>query len=157
MIAQFYRFIVVNNSGQLLTYNSNGRINLKVTGWLIDPETGKIAYTQLVDDDLGFEAGSSLADAAEIIGDVEITNVTTGYLGLHAQLEITHDEGTAVDPSGTFDVFVSEGDATGELVTDTTGYGDAVTDNLPSIGNLKWPGEALDDEVIRSSNMHYGG
>lgn len=155
MIAQFYRFIVVNNSGQLLSFAAGGVINLKVTGWNIDPETGDLVYDQLADDDLGFDATDTLADGAEIIGDVEITNVTNGFLGLHVQLEITHDEGTAA--AGTFSVHVSEGDATGELVTDADGYDDAVNDGLPQIGNLKWHDSAADDEIIRSSNMHYGG
>ena len=63
MLPQFLKFVVVNNSGQTLTYNNNGRLNLKITGWLITPSTGKVAYTQLSADTLGFGAGDSTADA----------------------------------------------------------------------------------------------
>lgn len=148
MIPQFYRFIVVNNSGQLLSYDAGGRINLKVTAWIIDPSTGKVTYSQLADDDLGFVGGSTLADGAEIVGDVEIDNTSNKYIGLQAQLEITHDEGTAAD--GTFDVYLSGGDATGELPTDATGYASAEANNLRLIFLLKWESNGLDDEVMRS-------
>ena len=153
MLAQFYRFVVVNNSGSLLTFNApaTGRINLKVTAWFIDPETGKVTYAQLADDDLGFVADSSLADGAEIVGDVEIDNTTNLYIGLQVQLEITHDEGAAAD--GTFDVYIAEGDATGELPTDASGYDSAELNNLPMIGNLKWHASGADDEVMRSAIM----
>ena len=149
MINQFYRFVVVNNSGQTLTYNNNGRINLKVTAYIVDPKTGLVTYTQLADDDLGFVAGSSLADGAEIVGDVEIDNTSNKYIGLQAQLEITHDEGTLAN--GTFDVYLSGGDATGELPTDASGYASAEGNTLRLVGLLTWESNGLDDEVMRSN------
>ncbi len=149
MLPQFYRFVVANNSGQLLTFNNNGRINLKVTAWIITPATGKIAYTQLSDDDLGFIAGSSLADGAEIVGDVEIDNTSNLYIGLQVQLEITHDEGAAAD--GTFAIYLSGGDATGELPTDGSGYASAEANNLAFVGPLTWESNGGDDEVMVSN------
>lgn len=151
MLPQFYRFIVVNNSGATMTYNDGARINLKATAWIIDPATGKVTYTQLADDDLGFVADGSLADGAEIVGDIEIDNTTNKYLGLQVQLEITHDEGTAAD--GTFEVYISEGDATGELTTDAGAYSSAETGRLPVVGILKWHSDTIDDDVIRSPLM----
>lgn len=149
MIPQFYRFVVVNNSGQTLTYNSNGRINLKVTAYIIDPATGEVTYTPLADDDLGFVAASSLADGAEIIGDVEIDNTSNKYIGLQPQLEITHDEGTAA--SGTFDLYLSGGHATGALPTDASGYASAEANKLRLVGLLTWESNGLDDELMRSN------
>ncbi len=148
MLPQFYKFAVVNNSGSLLTYNNNGRMNLKVTAWFVTPATGKIDYTTLSDDDLGFEAGGSLADGAEIES-TEINNTSNLFLGLQVQLEITHDEGTAAD--GTFDIYMARGDATGELPTDATGYGSAEDAKLEFVGALTWDPNGLDDEVMRSN------
>ncbi len=147
MLSQFYKFVVVNNSGQLLTYNNNGRINLKVTAWFITPATGKIDYTVLSDDDFGFIAASSLADGAEIES-TELNNTSDLYIGLQVQLEITHDEGTLA--VGTFDIKLSRGDATGELETDASGYGDAEAAKLHTVGSLTWEPNGLDDEVMRS-------
>jgi len=149
MIPQFYRFIVVNNSGQTLTYNSNARINVKVTAWYYNVSTGKIVYAQLPDDDLGFVAASTLADGAEIVGDNEIDNTANLYIGLQVQLEITHDEGAAAD--GTFDVYIAGGDATGELPTDASGYGSAEAAKLRFVGSLTWEPNGGDDEVMVSN------
>jgi len=147
MVSQFYRFIVVNNSGQTLTFNNNGRINLKLTGAFIDPDTGKLDYTVLADDDCGFIAAGTLADGAEILSD-EIDNTTNKYTDLLVQLEITHDEGAAA--TGTFDVYIEGGDATGELPSDATGYAGAEANGLTFIGSLVWEANGLDDEVMRS-------
>jgi hypothetical protein len=155
MLPQFRRFVLVNNSSQTLTFNNNGRINIKETAWYWNTTTGKVVYTQLADDDLGFVAASSLADGAEIVGDVEINNTANLYIGSHVQIEITHDEGTAA--SGTFDLYMAQGDATGELETDGSGYASAEANKLEPIGSLTWESNGLDDEVMRSPVFEIGG
>lgn len=154
-LPQFRTYIVVNNSGQTLTFNTNGAINLKETAWHLDTTNGKVTYTQLADDDLGFVAGSSLTDGSEIVGDNEIDNTSNLYLGSQLQLEITHDEGTAAD--GTFDLYMAVGDATGELESDASGYASAEANHLYFIGSLTWEPNGLDDEVMRSQMFHIGG
>ncbi len=154
MLPQFRKFIVVNNSGQTLTYNNNGRINLKETAIHINTTDGKIVYTPLSDDDLGFVAGQSNADATEREGDNEVDNTSNLYVGSQLQLEITHDEGTAAD--GTFDLYMASGDATGELETDASGYAGAEANALIFIGSLVWESNGLDDEVMRSQVFTIG-
>ena len=154
MLPQFRQFIVVNNSGQLLTFDNNGRINVKETAWFVTPATGKIDYTILTDDDLGFVSSSSLADGVEIIGDNEINNTSDLYLGSQVQLEITHDEGTAAD--GTFDLYMAQGDASGELETDGGGYLSAEANGLYRVGSLIWEPSGLDDELMRSQPFSIG-
>jgi len=148
MLPQYYRIIVVNNSGQTLTYNNNGRINVKMTAWKIDTTNGDIVYTQLADDDCSFGAGDTTADGGEDKSD-EINNTANEYLGLQVQLEITHDEGAAAD--GTFDLYLDGGDASGELASDASGYASAEANKLACIGSLTWESNGLDDEVMRSS------
>lgn len=147
MLSQFTQFVAVNNSGSTLTFASNGRLNLKVTGWIVDPSTGKITYTPLSDSDMGFTTGT-IGTGGEQIGS-EIDNTSTLYLGLLVQLEVTHDEGLAAD--GTFDLYLSQGDATGELNTDASGYAGAETNELFLVGSLRWESNASDDDVIRSN------
>jgi hypothetical protein len=147
MLPQYWRIIVTNNSGQTLTYNNNGRLNVKMTAWIIEPSTGKITYTQLSDDDLGFGAGDTTADGSEDKSS-EINNTSNLYLGAQIQLEVTHDEGTAAD--GTFDIYLDSGDASGELASDGSGYASAEANKLHLIGSLTWEPNGLDDEVMRS-------
>ena len=147
-LPQFRQFILVNNSGQTLTYNNNGRINIKETAIHFDTTNGKLVYTQLTDDDLGFVAGQSNADATERVGDNEVDNTTNLYVSSQVQIEVTHDEGTAAD--GTFDLYMAQGDATGELETDASGYAGAEANGLQHVGSLVWESNGLDDEVMRS-------
>jgi len=147
MLAQFYKFVAVNNTGQTLTYNSNARLNLKVTPWYITPSTGLIAYAPDSDDDFGFGAGETVADGAEVLSS-EVNNTSDKYLGAQVQLKMTHDEGSAAD--GTVDLYLVSGDATGELETDATGYDGAETNKLQFIGSLTWHASGADDEVMRS-------
>lgn len=148
MLPQFYKFVLVNSSGQTITYNNNGRVNLKVTCWYISTADGKITYAQLADDDMGFVAGSSIANTAELVGDTQIDNTSNRYMGAQVQLEITHDEGTAA--SGTFDLYVTGGDATGELQTNASGYDTVALNKMQLVGQLTWHASGVDDEMMRS-------
>ncbi len=148
MLPRVYRIIVVNNSGQTVTFDSNGRFNLKVTGWLITPADGKIAYTTDADDDLAFVSGDSTVDGAEEKSS-EIVNNSDLFIGAQIQLEVTHDAGTAAD--GSFDIYLDGGDLTGELASDASGYASAGANFLQHIGSLVWEPNGLDDEVMRSA------
>jgi len=151
-LPQYYRFVLVNNSGQTLTFDSNGRINIKHTDTHENTTDGKIVYTQRADDDLGFVATGTLSDGAEIIGDVELTNTGSNlFLSAEIQIEITHDAGTLAD--GTFDLYVSAGDAAGALQTDASGYGSAEDAQLQLVGSLRWEPNGLDDEVMLSNAL----
>jgi hypothetical protein len=153
-LPQFRKYILVNNSGQTLTFNNNGRINIKETAVHFNTTDGKLVYTSLSADDLGFIAASSLADGAEIIGDNEINNTSNLYVDSQVQVEITHDEGTLA--GGTFDLYVASGNVTGELETDASGYAGAEANKLRFIGSLVWESSGLDDEIMRSEPFIIG-
>ena len=153
MVPQFARFICFNNSGQTVTYNSNGRLNLKITAIKWNDTNKQYEYTQLSDDDFGFEAGDSCADGAEEKTS-EIDNTSNLYERYQVQLEVTHDEGAAAD--GRFDIYIDGGDATGELMSDASGYDDAETNGLALIGTLIWHSSGGDDEVMRSNVIEVG-
>lgn len=147
MLPQYYRFIAKNETGQTITYNNNGRLNLKMTAVKWNATNNQYEYTPLSDDDFGFGAGDSTADGAEDKTS-EINNTVNLYERLQVQLEVTHDEGAAAD--GTYDLYLDGGDATGELATDASGYDGAATNQLRFIGHLKWHSSGGDDEVMRS-------
>jgi len=153
-LPQIRQYICVNNSGQLLTFNNNGRINVKETAVHLNTTTGKLVYTNLGDDDLGFVAASSLADGAELVGDNEVDNTSDLYIGSQVQLEITHDEGALA--AGTFDLYMAAGDLTAELETDANGYVSAEANKLFPIGSLTWEPTASDDDIIRSQVFTIG-
>jgi|SaaInl4_150m_RNA_FD_contig_31_1614622_length_1707_multi_5_in_0_out_0_2 hypothetical protein len=153
-LPQFRKYVLVNNSGQTLTFNNNGRINIKETAIHYNTTSGKLVYTQLSDDDLGFVAASTLADGAEIIGDIEVDNTANLYIQSQVQVEITHDEGTLAD--GAFDLYMSPGDASGELPTDASGYASAEDNKLRFVGTLIWESNGLDDELMRSNIFAIG-
>jgi hypothetical protein len=152
-LPRFRKFILVNNSGSLLSFTPGGRINIKETTIHYNLSTGKLIYTVLADDDLGFASGT-LANGAEIVGDNEVDNTSNLFISSQVQIEITHDEGTAAD--GTFDLYMVSGDATGELESDANGYASAEANKLDIIGSLTWEPSGLDDEVMRSQTFNIG-
>lgn len=153
-LPQYYRIIVVNNSGQTVTYDNNGRFNVKMTGFKTTPADGKKDYDPLADDDLSFVATDTCVNGAEEKSD-EIDNTSNLYQGVQIQLEVTHDEGLAAD--GTFDIYLDGGDATGELMSDASGYSSAEAAGLTRVGSLVWESNGQDDEVMRSEVFNLGG
>jgi hypothetical protein len=147
MLPQVFQFVVVNNSGQTLTFSAGGRLNMKVTRWFIDPATGLIDYTQDADSDMNFGSGS-IVNGAEVVGP-EYDNTSGKYLGAQVQLEVTHDEGTAAN--GTFDVYLSVGDESGKLTADADGYDSAEQNRITRIDTLRWHEVGVDDEVMRAN------
>ena len=147
MLPQFYKLVVVNKSGQDNVYNDDGRLNMKITEWYIDPNTGTIVYNQRSDDDMGLIAGQTIANNGERLTS-EVDNTSNKYVGAQIQLEVTHSAGAAAD--GTFDIYMAAGDATGELPTDANGYVDAESNKLEFVGSLFWLTGGSNDDLQRS-------
>ncbi len=149
MLDKYYGFVVVNNTGSLMTYDAGARINLKVTPFYV-ASNGKIVYGTTVDDACGFAAADTTADGGEDPTS-EQDNSSDLYTNAKVQLEITHDAGTAAD--GTYDIYYEGADATGELLSDASGYDDAETNELTFVGSLTWHASGADDEVMRSPSF----
>jgi hypothetical protein len=144
MIPQFYRIIVLNESGQTVSYDTNGRFSVRITGIHIDPTTLKVTYTQFTADDCSFAATDTVTDGAEVKSD-EYDNTSNLYIGLIVQVLVTHDEGAAAD--GVFTIYLDGSSATGDLASDQTGYTNAQTDGLLAIGTVVWDQGSSDDDV----------
>ena len=152
MLSQFYRFLVVNNSGSTITWTSgtDGRMELNVDGWFIDPTTGKITYTNILAlaESPDFDGGTeNIVNGAEAKW-AEIDNTSNLFLGAQVQLKVTHDEGLAAD--GTFDIYVDGGRLTGNLSSDQSGYVSAEANFLEHIGSLVWEPNAANDDIMLS-------
>lgn len=145
-LGQFYRFHIVNNSGQTVTFDNNGRITVHIQPVFIDPATGKITYSS--DESLALLAGGeSVADGAFLKTD-EQDNSGNVFPDALVAVEVTHDEGTAAD--GTFDIFYESHLQTGELPSDQTGFADPEASGLTSVGSLIWEPNGQDDEIMES-------
>ena len=145
MLPLFRTYILVNNSGQTLSFSGGGRIIIRETAWKLT--AGVLDPTVLTEDDLGFTTGT-LTDGSEIIGDVQLDNSSDLYWGSQVQIEIKHDAGTAAD--GTFDLYMAEGNVTGELSSDADGYADAESSDLYNVGSLTWQSDGQNGETMRS-------
>lgn len=145
-LGQFYRFHVVNNSGQLVTFDSNGRVVLHYAQVNITPGTGKIAYGS-GDSVSMITAGQSVADGA-FDKTAEIDNTSDLFPNALVSLEVTHDEGALAD--GRFDIFYESGIGTGDLPSDKNGFSDPETNGLTFVGSLIWDASPSDDELLES-------
>lgn len=152
-LPQFWRWVLVNNSGVDLTFTGGGRITIREAGLNDDTTNGLTDYNVQADDDLGFTTGT-LADGAEIVGDVERDNTIDKFTGSQGEIEVTHDGGTAAN--GTFDLYVSTGFTSGNLQSNASGYLSAKDNKLDFVQSLNWTAAALNGEKLVSNLFHIG-
>ena len=95
MLAKYYRFWIVNNSAQTLTYNNAARLEIRTTPWKFTSEGALVYGTVDVDTTALLTTDGSIADGVAAEGTV-IDNTTDLYLGLHGYLECKHDVDTGV-------------------------------------------------------------
>ncbi len=151
MLPQFYKFVVVNNSGQANVFSAGvAYMSLRVAEWYITPSTGKVFYNQRTADDVNFTTGETNANGAEEISD-EVDNSINKYLGAQVQLEVAHSAGAAAD--GTFDIYMASGSTSGTLPTDESGYVDAESNKLTFVGSLTWLTGGSNNDVQTSNTF----
>jgi hypothetical protein len=160
-LPKFWAIGVVNNSGQTVTFNSNGRFDLNVQAIHFNSSAGKLVYTEvLAADDLDFDAGRSVVNGTGVMDDAsklqtaEQDNTSNLYVGLQVSLKVTHDAGTAAD--GTFDLYLLSGDTTGALESNASGFDDFDDGNCRRIGSLIWHNLGVDDEIMQSKTFVIG-
>ena len=94
MLPKYYRFYIVNNSAQTLTYANAARLEIRTTPWKFTD--GALVYgTVAVDTTALLNTGETITDGSASEGTV-IDNTSDLYLGLHGYLECKHDVDTAV-------------------------------------------------------------
>lgn len=89
MLAQFWRLRMINETGQTMTFNDGAAIAIRAQGWKIG-SGGAITYGTVITEDLGFEAGGTIADDGEVEGAV-VDNSSNKFYGINGTFEVTHD------------------------------------------------------------------
>lgn len=89
MLPKYYRFRVVNNSGQTATFDSGALLALRLSPWKFDSD-GVLVYGSVITDDLGFGAANTIVDGAGSEGGVQ-DNTTNLHIGLSGYFKATHD------------------------------------------------------------------
>ncbi len=133
MLNQYYRFHIVNNSGQTVTYDTaGGRIVLHVQPFYINPSTGKIVYSG--NSSIAVLTGGNTVANGGFIKTAEQDNSSDLFLGALVSVEVKHDEGAAAE--GTFDIYYESHLQSGFLPSDHDGFSDPETNGLTSVGSL---------------------
>jgi len=95
MLPAYWRLIAVNNTDQTLTYDSAARLAAIVTPYKFT--SGAMAQGSNITDDLGFDAGETIAAAASSEGDVQdnTSNLYVGFTGIFSAIaDVNLTEGT---------------------------------------------------------------
>jgi len=115
MLPKYYRFHVVNNTGQTATLADGALFALRLSPWKFD-SANALVYGTAIADDLGQAA--TLVNGASSEGDVQ-DNTSNLYLGLNAEWEMTHDLDAAV---GTWDLYIEHSDDNSSWPSDANDF-----------------------------------
>lgn len=88
MLPKYYRFRVLWDGDQTLTYDDGARLSLRLSPWKL--VSGVLTYGTTIIDDFGFGAGDTLVDDGEIEGSVN-DNTSNLYWGINGYFEVTAD------------------------------------------------------------------
>ena len=105
MLPKYYRFHVMNNTGQTATKDDGAALSIRLSPWEFDVD-GSLSYGTTITDNLGFDAAMTILDGASTEGDVQ-DNTVNKYLGLNGYFEAIHDLATA---SGQWDLYIESSD-----------------------------------------------
>jgi len=118
MLPKYYRLRVLNSTDQTLTYDNAARVNVRMSPWKL--VSGALSYGTTITDDLGFDAGETIAAAGESEGDVQ-DNTSNLYWGINGFFEVIAD---ADSTDGTVYLYLEESD-----------------------DNTNWPSDAADFDI----------
>ncbi|MCK5609849.1 hypothetical protein KAR91_48705 [Candidatus Pacearchaeota archaeon] len=123
MLAKYYRFRVLSELDETLTYDNAARVNVRFLPWKMT--SGALVYGTVIIDDLGFDAGETIATDGESEGDVQ-DNTSNLYLGGKGYFEIIADvSGT----DGTIYLYMEESDDNSNWPSDQADF-DITTDMI---------------------------
>lgn len=106
MLPKFYRFRILWEADQTLTYDNAARVELDVQPWKID-SNGALDYSiTVITDDFGFGAGDTIADDGQEESAVQ-DNTTNKGLGFDGTLKVIADQNST---DGTMTLFMERSD-----------------------------------------------
>ncbi len=104
MLAKYWRLRVLNDTDQTLTYNDGARVNVRASPWKLS--SGNLSYGTTITDDIGFDAGETIAVDGESEGDVQ-DNTSNLYWGVNGFFEVIADLSST---DGTVYLYLEESD-----------------------------------------------
>ncbi len=104
MLPKYYRFRILWEADQTLTYNNGARVSIRVLPWKMT--TGALVYGTVITDDFDFGAGETIADDEEEESTV-VDNTSNLYLGFEGFLKVIADQNST---DGTMSLFLEKSD-----------------------------------------------
>ncbi len=144
MLAKYWRLRMKWDADQTLTYNSGARIAIRMCPWQLS--SGALSYGVTITDDLGFGAGETIADEAEVEGAVN-DNTSNLYWGIKGYFEMTADVNST---DGNAYLYLEESDDNTNWPSDQADF--AVTD-LRLVAVLPFSTDAEDED--RAVNFEF--
>jgi len=144
MLAKYYRLSIKWDGDQTLTYNDGARLLAHLIPWKLT--SGALVYGAEIEDDMGFGAGSTLADEGETEGDVQ-DNTSNLYLGVKGYFEAAADLSST---DGTLYLYLEESPDNTLWPSDKADF--AITD-LTLIAVLSLSTDAVDED--RAVNFEF--
>ena len=139
MLPEFYRFRVVNNTDQTLTYDNDARVELHITPWKMT--SGAMAQGTIISDTTSFlDSGESIAAAAEVEGAV-IDNTSNLYIGFTGIFYVKADQNST---DGTVDLYMEWSTDNSRWPSDLADF-DVTTDCM-FLGSLTLSTDAVDED-----------
>jgi len=93
MLPKYWRLHFINETGQTMTFNDGAKIEVRVSPWKFSE--GAKVDGNVIEDDMAFAAGGTIADDGTKEGDVN-DNTSNLYIGAHGVFKVTHDLDAAV-------------------------------------------------------------
>lgn len=139
MLPKYYRLRVLNSTDQTLTYDNAARVNVRLSPWKMT--SGALVYGATITDDLGFDAGETIAAAGESEGDVQ-DNTSNLYWGINGFFEVIADV-TSTD--GTVYLYLEESDDNANWPSDAADFD--ITKHMILIAALELSTDAVDEKA----------
>lgn len=139
MLPKYWKLHARNETGQTMTYNDAARLDVRMMPWKW--ASGAKSYGTLITDDLGFDAGETIADNANTEGD-EQDNSTNLYDGIFGYFEAIHDLSTA---DGPIYLYIEWSDASGGTNWPSDKNEFDITEDLVCIAVLNMEPDAVDE------------
>lgn len=142
MLAKYWRLRVLNDTDQILTYDNGARINVRCSPWKL--VSGPLAYGTTITDDLGFDAGETIAADGESEGDVQ-DNTSNLYWGINGYFEVIAD---ADSTDGTVYLYLEESDDDSNWPSDAADFD--IENHLTLITALALSTDAVDEKASKN-------
>ena len=139
MLAKYWRLRLKWDADQTLTYNDGARIVIRSLPWKLS--SGDLSYGAAITEDLGFGAGETIADEAEVEGSV-VDNTSNLYWGIKGYFEMTADL-TSTD--GTAYLYIEESDDNTNWPSDQADFD--IEKHLRLIATLAFSTDAADESA----------